>query len=128
MMRDEEGGKMEEQALQIRRELGELARRAKERREVKVRQPLDYVVPEERVCNEVKQMKVELVSRPYADVSRKVMAAGAVGTPVALIVTWALTSLLGVPVPPEVATAVGSLLATGIGYLVKERQRKEAVQ
>ena len=97
-MRDEEGGKIDEKLLEI------------------IRQPIDY---------EAKPMQPEnLVTRRYTDLNRKVAAAGVLGTPLALILTWGITSLLGVPIPPEVATAIGSVLATGVGYIVKEAKNQ----
>lgn len=60
------------------------------------------------------------VKLPYTKVSRKVMAAGAVGTPVAALLMWLVPVIFKVPIPPEVAAGLGSLIATGVGYIVKE--------
>jgi hypothetical protein len=51
--------------------------------------------------------------------TRKVGAAG-VGGMAAVILVW-VAGLLGLDVPPEVATAFAGLLAFGAGYLVPER-------
>jgi len=51
--------------------------------------------------------------------NRKIMAAGAIGVPAAVILAWVL-SQLGITMPPEVSAAVGSLLSTAIGYIKRE--------
>jgi len=51
--------------------------------------------------------------------NRKIMAAGAVGIPTAVILAWALAQF-GISMPPEVSAALGSLISTLIGYLRPE--------
>lgn len=52
--------------------------------------------------------------------SSKVAAAGAAGA-VTTVVVWA-ASLAGVDVPPEVAAALTTLIATGAGWLKRENR------
>lgn len=49
----------------------------------------------------------------------KIMAAGGIGVPLALIIQWALAQA-GVNMPIEVATALGGLISTAVGYFVPE--------
>lgn len=55
------------------------------------------------------------MTAPTAKPTAKVFAAGAAGA-ATIVAVWAV-GLLGVDVPPEVAAAVTTLLATGAGYL-----------
>lgn len=52
--------------------------------------------------------------------SSKIQAAGAAGA-VTTVLVWA-ASLAGVAVPPEVAAAVTTLIATGAGWLKQENR------
>ena len=59
-----------------------------------------------------------MTQKSYAP-TRKVMAAGAIGVPAATILAWVL-QLNGISMPPEVATAVGGIVSTGLAYLVPD--------
>lgn len=50
--------------------------------------------------------------------SANTIVSGGVGTTVAIILPWFLKEFMGREVPYEVAVALGSLIATGAGYLV----------
>ena len=48
---------------------------------------------------------------------RKIVAAGGIGAPVAILVAWIL-QLNGITMPAEAAAALGSVLSTVVAYLV----------
>ncbi len=50
----------------------------------------------------------------------KVAAAGAVGTPLAILIVW-IAGLLDVDMPPEVGAAIGALIAAAVGWLKSSR-------
>lgn len=51
---------------------------------------------------------------------RKIGYAAAVGTPAGVILAWVI-GLTGVVVPPEVAAALGALVAALVGYWVPNK-------
>jgi len=57
---------------------------------------------------------------PSAAPSPKIAAAGAIGTPLGLVVVW-LAGALGADMPAEVGAAIGALLAAAVGYLKSNR-------
>lgn len=67
-------------------------------------------------------MSHHLKTRAYTDVNRKVAYAGTVGTGISAVLLWLVPNVLGIPVPPEIAATIGSLVAAGVGYIVKELQ------
>ena len=63
----------------------------------------------------------ELVNQPTPAPTRKVSAAG-LSTVVSIILTWVWTEFVpSHPMPPEVAAAIGGILAFIAGYAMKER-------
>ncbi|QIZ36354.1 hypothetical protein [Saccharopolyspora sp. ASAGF58] len=48
------------------------------------------------------------------------VAASGIGGALAIIVVWLIASL-GVEMPEAVATAIGALITTGVGYLTPQR-------
>jgi len=62
----------------------------------------------------------QLYNQPSRRPTRKVLAAAAIGTPIATIVAWAL-GLFNVDVPAEVAAALAALIAAAVGWFTRER-------
>lgn len=58
------------------------------------------------------------MEQPTAKPHRKVAAGAVVGLPAGVLVVW-LLSLAGVDVPPEPATAIGTLASFVAGYFVE---------
>jgi hypothetical protein len=61
----------------------------------------------------------KLITQPTLAPTRKVAAAG-ITLPISVLITWGL-GMAGIPVPPEVASALATVLAALAAYLVKER-------
>lgn len=51
--------------------------------------------------------------------NRKIAAAG-IGVPISVVLAWAVQTFAGVEIPAEVATAIGGLISTFLGYMVPE--------
>lgn len=59
-------------------------------------------------------------NQPTLTPTRKITAV-AIGGMLSTLVTWILSDLLDVPIPPEVSAAIAGLLAAAAGYLTKEK-------
>lgn len=46
--------------------------------------------------------------------------AGGLGGAVTVVIVWLLNGVVGIDVPPEVASAFTVIVSTGLGYFVKE--------
>jgi hypothetical protein len=64
--------------------------------------------------------KVETYEQVSSAPTNKVAAAG-VGGSLSIVLVW-VTGMFGIEVPPEVASAVTTLVAFFAGYLVKEKR------
>lgn len=47
--------------------------------------------------------------------------AGGLGGAVSVVLVWVLNTLVGLDIPPEVASAFTVIVSTGLGYFVKEQ-------
>lgn len=62
----------------------------------------------------------QFYDQPTRAPTRKITYAGALGAPLAGVLTIAAWHL-GIQVPADVASALGALIAAVVGYLVRER-------
>ena len=60
-----------------------------------------------------------ITEEPSSKPRPKIIAAAAIGTPVAVLIAW-LLSLWDIDMPAEVGAALGALVAAVVGYLKRE--------
>lgn len=67
----------------------------------------------------------ELMKQPSAVPTRKVAGGAVIGIPAGIILVWVLERFVlpstAVPIPGEVASAIGSILSFLVAYFVRER-------
>jgi len=67
----------------------------------------------------------ELVKQPTLMPTRKVTGGAVIGIPGGIVVVWVLETFVlpatAVPIPGEVAAAIGSILSFAAAYFVRER-------